>query len=69
MMKKRVIAMAVIPITIIVSLILLLLIFLFCNEEIKWQLMMLSEGVALIVIAIDILWLMRIIGKMKFLVE
>lgn len=61
--------MAVIPITIIVSLILLLLIFLFCNEEIKWQLMMLSESVALIVIAIDILWLMRIIGKMKFLVE
>ncbi len=69
MMKKCVILMAVIPITIIVCLISLLLIFLFCNEEIRWQFMTLSEGIALVIVALDIIWLMKLMKKMKFLVE
>jgi uncharacterized membrane protein len=69
MMKKCVIAMAVIQITIIACLISLLLIFLFCNKEIRWQFMTLSEGLALLIIALDIIWLMRLMEKMKFLVE
>lgn len=69
MMKKCVIAMTIIQITIITCLILLLLIFLFCNEEIRWQFMTLSEGIALLIIALDIIWLMRLMEKMKFMVE
>jgi hypothetical protein len=68
-MKKCVIAITIIQITIIVCLISSLLIFLFCNEEMRWLYMTLSEGIALLIIAFDIIWLMRIMEKMKFLVE
>lgn len=69
MMKKCVIAITIIQITIIVCLISSLLIFLFCNEEIRWQFMTLSEGIALVIVALDIIWLMKLMKKMKFLVE
>lgn len=31
--------------------------------------MTLSEGIALLIIALDIIWLMRLMEKMKFMVE
>gem|GEM_PF-7076621 len=55
MMKKCVIAITIIQITIIACLISLLLIFLFCNEEMRWLYMTLSEGIALLIIAFDII--------------
>ncbi len=69
MMKKCVIAITIIQITIIACLISLLLIFVFCNEEMRWLYMTLSEGIALLIIAFDIIWLMILMEKMKFLVE
>jgi hypothetical protein len=69
MMKKCVIAITIIQITIITCLISLLLIFLFCNEEMRWLYMTLSEGIALLIIVFDIIWLMKLMEKMKFLVE
>lgn len=69
MMKKCVIAITIIQNTIIACLISLLLIFLFCNEVMRWLYMTLSEGIALLIIAFDIIWLMRLMEKMKFLVE
>jgi hypothetical protein len=69
MMRKCVKVIAVIPITIFICLLFSLLIYLFCNEEIKWQFMTLSEGIALAIVALDIIWLMRLMEKMKFLVE
>lgn len=69
MMKKCVAAITIIAVTTIVCVISLLLLFLFCSQEIKWQLMTLSEGVALSIILIDIIWLMKITEKEKLLVE
>ena len=69
MMRKCVRVIAVIPTTIFICLISLLLIFYFGNEDIRWQLMTLSEGIALGIITIDIFYFMMITEKMKFLME
>lgn len=69
MMKKCVRAIAVIPITIFICLISILLIFYFCNENIRWQLMTFSEGIALGIITIDIFCFMKITENMKLLLE
>lgn len=46
-----------------------LLMYLVCDEDIKWQLMTINVNIELIIINIDIFYFMKITEKMKFLEE
>ena len=46
-----------------------LLMYLVCDEDIKWQLMTINVNIELIIIHIDIFYFMKITEKMKFLEE
>ncbi len=69
MMRKCVRVLAVIPITLIICMSLSLLMYLVCDEDIKWGLIALNEGIELIIIGIVIIHFMKITEKLKLVMK